>query len=184
MVTAIISALPNFLGTLKTILANSIVEPTLAEVKVQILNDEQRRIRELGAGATTFFAKASKKTKESKEKEKEKGKKYCMHCDICGHNVSDCRKLKKEKEQEAEGTTKPQGMPAPTTSSSKAITQKDSTTASANIAMALSMTQPVVHLFTALALVGGTNILSATPLADIKQEWITDSSASHTMCSN
>src|SRR5258707_3842301 len=148
-----------------------------AEVKVQILNDEQHRIRESGAGATAFFAKASKKTKESKEKE-EKGKKYCMHCDIRGHNVSDCRKLKKEKEQEAEGTTKPQGTLVPTTSSSKAITQKDSMTASANVSMALSTTQPVVRLFTALALVGGTNILSATPLADIKQEWITDSGAS------
>jgi len=78
----------NSLGTLKTILANSIVEPTPAEVKVQILNDEQCRIHKSGAGATAFFTKASKKTKESKEKEK--GKKHCTHCDIYGHDVSNC----------------------------------------------------------------------------------------------
>ncbi len=41
VVTAIILALLNSLGTLKTILANSTVEPMLAEVKAQILNDKQ-----------------------------------------------------------------------------------------------------------------------------------------------
>ncbi len=103
----IISALPNSLSALKTVLANSIIEPLPIELKAQILADEQHCVRESGIGATAFFTKASKKTKESKkEKEKEKGKKHCTHCNRSGHNVSECWKLKKE--QETGGTTKPQ----------------------------------------------------------------------------
>ncbi len=211
---AIVSALPNSLAMLKTILANSTKECSPIELKARILGDEQCRIRESGIGATAFFTKASKKTKESKDKEKEKAKKHCTHCDICGHDVSECRKLKKE--QEAEGTAKAQTSSMPTSANPKVNAPKDSTTTSANVAtalssnqhvvclfkavaqmpakgsmitpqnaaMALSTTELVIHLFMALTLVGGTNALSATPLANIKHEWITDLGASHTMCSN
>src|SRR5258707_8927213 len=82
------------------------------------------------------------------------------------------------------GTTKPQSPSGSTPPSSKAAAPKEPTTATVNIAMALSTNQPVVRLFAALALVGGATALSATPLPNVKYEWITDSGASCTMCSN
>ena len=154
MAAALISVLPSSLGPLKTVLANLSEGILPNELKAQILADEQCRIWESGVGATAFFAKASKKTKESKkEKDKEKAKKHCTHCDICGHDVSECWKLKKE--QEAEGNAKLQGSNSP---SSKTTTSKDSTTTSANVAVALPTTQPVVHLFKALALPRKVNV--------------------------
>jgi Pol polyprotein/LTR polyprotein gag-polypeptide-like protein/gag-pre-integrase-like protein/integrase-like protein len=177
---ATISALPSSLSTLKTVLANSTKEPSPSELKAQILADEQHRICKSGIGVTAFFVKTSKKSKESKEKEKEKAKKHCTHCDIRGHDINECWKFKKE--QEVDGTAKTQTPSAPTPSNPKAT--KDSTATSANVAMALSMTEPVVRLFTALALVGGISTLLVTPLVNIKYEWITDSGVSCTMCSN
>jgi hypothetical protein len=98
--SAIISALPASLGTLKTVLVNTSEEPSPAKLKAQILADEQCRIHESGIGVTAFFTKATKKTKDS-----EKTKKHCTHCNIQGHEVTECQKLKKE--QESEGSTKP-----------------------------------------------------------------------------
>ena len=133
---AIVSALPNSLAMLKTILANSTEECSPIELKARILGDEQCQIRESGIRATAFFTKASKKTKESKDKEKEKAKKHCTHCDIRGHDISECRKLKKE--QETEGMAKAQTSLMPTSVNPKVNAPKDSTTASANVATALS----------------------------------------------
>jgi LTR polyprotein gag-polypeptide-like protein len=79
IVPVIILALPASLGTLKTVLANASEEPFLAELKAQILANEQHWICESGIGKTAFFTKAAKKTKD---KDNKKVKKCCTHCNI------------------------------------------------------------------------------------------------------
>jgi hypothetical protein len=202
---AIISVLLNSLAMLKTILANSTEESSLVKIKARILGDEQHWTRESGIGATAFFTKASKKTKESKEKEKEKAKKHCTHCNIRGHDVSKCQKLKKE--QEGEGTAKAPTSSASTNANPRANAPKDFITALVNIARALPQNQPVVCLFMAITLAplkDSTAVPTNAPMtlstiqpvvclfmalalvegANIKYNWITDLGASCTMCSN
>ncbi len=91
-------ALPDSMSTLKTILYNMPSEELSSDgITTQILNDEQRRIRSSGLEVTTFYSKAGK-TGKQKAKSDEKQKEHCTHCNIRGHDVSECRRLKKEQE--------------------------------------------------------------------------------------
>jgi hypothetical protein len=118
-----------------------------------------------GMGTTTYFTKATKK-ENRKNKSGEKQKKYCTHCKICGHDTSECWKLKKE--QEAKGTANV---------ASPSITTLN-TAASAKVATVAANEEVVctIHLFQAKT--------ESPEQLDFQQHWIINSSASHTMCSN
>jgi len=134
---AIISSLPTMLSTLKIILSTANATNLSSEyVKPQIILDEQHCVRDSGVGATAFFAKASKKGKGNKKSE-EKVKKLCTHCNIQGHEVGECHKLKKQQEGKASNTTNPKGSQS---------------TATARVAIADSApTDTAVQLFSAHA---------------------------------
>jgi len=90
----IVMALPETMSTLKTILYNTQGSDLHSEGIVnQIIIDEQRRIRSSGLEVTAFYSNAGKNGK-SKGKSDDKQKQHCMHCDIRGHDISECRKLK------------------------------------------------------------------------------------------
>ncbi len=125
---AIISSLPPSMSTLRTVLSTT-SSPTAAYVLSQVILDEQRRVRESGMGATAFFAKAVKKGKGKDKKSEDKSKKYCSHCKICGHDVSECRKLKKEQEAKGGASNSPSSKP---TASAK-VASTDSTTADTTV---------------------------------------------------
>jgi transposase InsO family protein len=104
---ALINALPSSLDTLQTILGNAATLVS-ADVKSQIIEDEQRRIGRSGSDATAFFAKARNDARKGRQQNKPRGdqldkskvdksRQHCSHCDIDGHDVADCRKLKREK---------------------------------------------------------------------------------------
>jgi hypothetical protein len=78
---------------------------------------EDRLIAESGKGATAFFTKVSKRGK-GKGKSEEDAKKYCTHCKIKGHDMSECQKLKREQETKSE-TTSTAAKPDTTTASAK-----------------------------------------------------------------
>jgi transposase InsO family protein len=170
---AIISSLPPSMSTLKKIL--SYTKPsdmTTENVTSQIILDEQQRVRESGDNASAFFAKISKKGKGQKDKQGEKTKKQCTHCKMRNHEVKDCRKLKREKEQEAKGgTTESPPKPA----------------ATAKVAIADSG-DDVVHLFSAAAaeptLRDNVAFALRVQPTEVNQHWIVDSGASRTMSCN
>jgi hypothetical protein len=88
---------------LKTILART--DPLTTESVVdQILLDEEQQISDSGSTASTFFAKAKRGRRDQHEKcehnscDKPEKKKTCMCCQFNGHNITECRKLKKELE--------------------------------------------------------------------------------------
>src|SRR5258708_39452392 len=85
--------------------------------------------RRSGMGTTVFFAKAVKKGKGKDKKSEDKSKKYCSHCKIHGHDVSECRKLKKEQEAKGGASNSPSSKP---TASAK-VTSTDSTTADTTV---------------------------------------------------
>ena len=125
---AIISSLPPSMGTLKKILSNTKPsDMTTENVMSQIALDEQQRVRESGTSASAFFAKITKKGKGVKDKSGDKPKKQCTHCKMCNHEVKDCRKLQREKEQEAKGgtTASPRVLRSSCTNWKKTATQLD-----------------------------------------------------------
>jgi hypothetical protein len=100
---SLINALPATLSTLKTILFNSNTPVTTANIKQCILNNEQRCIGDSGTNTTAFFARASKKPQHECGEKRDKHEKcdpcnlskHCTHCDIDGHNITECCRLKK-----------------------------------------------------------------------------------------
>ena len=127
---ALISSLPSSFSTLKTILSTTKpTDLTVEYVKSQVILDEQRRVRESGVGATAYFAKAAKKGKKKDFQSDGQKKKKCSHCKKLGHEVGECRKLKKEKEEEAakakgDASSKPKA--ADTSASAKIAVADDS----------------------------------------------------------
>jgi hypothetical protein len=164
---AIINALPESLESLKTVLANNPVLTT-RDVKLRIINDERRRITKSGSrNAAAYYAKVNKGKCSDKDKDKGKSdKKRCAHCNFWGHDISECRKLKKEREKEddkkADATPK---------SKSKKV--------SAKIAVAddngsdNSDTKPI-RLYN----------VSDRRDANLRNDWIMDSGAMRSMSSN
>jgi hypothetical protein len=163
---AMINALPDSLETLRTVISSS---PTITTDNVtnRILSDERRRIVSSGVGATAFFAKAARKAKKGDKGKSDDAKKHCTHCNIKGHDVTECRKLKREQEEAKTAD-----------SSAKAKTSK----ASAKIAVAdddpdeSGSDSSVVRLLK----------VSHTPSTqgDLQDKWVIDSGASRTMSSN
>jgi hypothetical protein len=163
---ALISSLPSSFSTLKTILSTTKpTDLTVEYIKSQVILDEQRRVRESGAGATAYFAKAAKKGKKKDNQSDGQKKKKCTHCKKLGHDVGECRKLKKEKEEEA-AKAKTDSAPKPKAAD-----------ASAKIAVAedSDSDHDPVRLFMSQGL---------PAQGDLQRQWIVDSGASRTMCSN
>ena len=95
---AIISSLPSSFSTLKTILSTTKTTDLTSEyIKAQVILDEQQHVCESGVGATAYFAKAGKKGKK-KGNQQSDGQKKCTHCKIRGHDMGECRRLKRERE--------------------------------------------------------------------------------------
>ena len=163
---ALISSLPSSFSTLKTILSTTKpTDLTVEYVKSQVILDEQRRVRESGVGATAYFVKAAKKGKKKDSQSNGQKKKQCTHCKKLGHEVGECRKLKKEKEEEAakaktDSTPKPKASDA----SAKIAVAEDSDSDNDPIRLFMSQGSP--------------------SQGDLQRQWIVDSGASRTMCSN
>ena len=83
------------MNVLKKILSNTKPsDMTTEHVTSQIVLDEQQRVHKSGTSATVFFAKYAAKGRGKKGDKSDKGKKKCTHCKICGHEASECQKLK------------------------------------------------------------------------------------------
>jgi hypothetical protein len=86
-------------------------------------------VHESGVGATAYFVKAAKKGKKKETQSDGQKKKTCTHCKKLGHEVGECRKLKKEKEEEAakaKGDTSSKPKAAGTSASAKIAVADDS----------------------------------------------------------
>jgi hypothetical protein len=171
---AIISSLPPTLTTLKIVLSTSSATTISSEyMKSQVILDEQRRVRDSGVGVTAFFAKVSKKGKVKKKSE-DKAAKHCTHCNIRGHNISECRKLKKEQEGKASSTS--QSRPGQSTASAR-VAVADTTSSEATVQLFMAHAEPpppyTVHAFRGHP--------TPTLQLDLLQHWIIDSGASRTM---
>jgi hypothetical protein len=163
---ALISSLPSSFSTLKTILSTTKpTDLTIKYVKSQVILDEQRRVRESGVGATAYFVKAAKKGKKKDNQSDGQKKKKCTHCKKLGHEIGECRKLKKEKEDEA-AKAKSDSTPKPkaTDASAKIAVAEDSESESNPVRLFMSRGLP--------------------SQGDLQHQWIVDSGASRTMCSN
>ena len=188
MAIAIINALPASLDMLQTILAEFLGNATAlvsTDVKSQIIEDEQRCIGRSGSDATAFFAKArgnACKGKQPKHKtdqgDKPKGKLHCSHCDIAGHDITECRKLKREKAKANNATPKASdGAPKETSkASAKVAVVNDDTDDSSDFSDSSAQPPPKLR------------ILRATHCAltdeELEHAWIVDSGASRTMTPN
>ena len=165
---ALISSLPSSFSTLKTILSTTKpTDLTVEYVKSQVILDEQRRVHESGVGATAYFAKAAKKGKKKDFQSNGQKKKKCSHCKKLGHEVGECCKLKKEKEEEAakaKGDTSSKPKAADTLASAKIAVADDSNSDHDPICLFMSRGLPLQ--------------------GDLQHQWIVDSGASRTMCSN
>ena len=174
---AIISSLPSSMSTLKKILSNTKPsDMTTENIMSQIVLDEQQRVRESGTNASAFFAKIAKKGKGQKDKSGDKAKKQCTHCKFRGHDVKECRKLKKEQEEAKE-----------TKGATKESSPKPALAATAKVAVANSGDE-IVHLFSAAAAEPSPrdNVAFALRVhpTEVNQHWIIDSGASRTMSCN
>ena len=120
-------------------------------------------MRESGVGATAYFVKAAKKGKK-KDSQSDGQKKKCTHCKKLGHEVGECRKLKKEKEEAAKAKTDSTPKPKASDVSAKIAVAEDSDSDSDPIRLFMSQGSP--------------------SQGDLQHQWIVDSGASRTMCSN
>ena len=90
--------LPDSMETLRTILSTTEPSEISTEAVVsKIIFDERRRVRASGVGTDAYFAKAAKKGQSASDDREKK----CAHCNKHGHDVSECRKLKKEQESQS-----------------------------------------------------------------------------------
>jgi len=123
-------------------------------------------VRKSGFGATAYFTKATKRGKKGGDEPDKQKKKKCTYCKIRGYDVSECRKLKKEQEE------------AKAKASGDSTTKPKPADASAKIAVAEEPTSDsdTVRLFKVSQ---GLSVQG-----DLQHQWIVDSGASRTMCSN
>lgn len=134
-----------------------------------------------------FFAKAKKGKGRDKrgDRDRDRNKKKCTHCNHKGHNVSECRKLKREEEKKEQAKAAIASTPDDSSSS-------DST---AKAAVARVPTEEVVHLFRATAVeappvetaYAGVERVNMTKMdletSDFQDTWLVDSGASRIMSS-
>src|SRR6266403_4176746 len=164
----IVMALPESMSTMKTILYNTTgAALTSDNIIAQILNDEQWRIRSSGLEVTVFYSKASAAGKKQRKK--------CTHCNIRGHDVSECRKLKAKRDAKTSSRgKKPKALPAPSSAKvAKAGSDSDASNTDGPTIYHASITKQ--------GLIATEHALTSR---DIQGHWIVDSRASRTMCSH
>jgi hypothetical protein len=191
--------LPESMATLKAILSHTdSAKLTSTAVTNEILVDEARRIRVGGGDAIAYFAKAA--SWKAKSRDGNRGNdKYCTHCNKRGHDISECRKVKKENEEKEKAAA--------------ASTTNNSGTADTTVTAAIARTTPgddIIRLFRAIAVTmpepeqptstepniekseaemwAGIEHVTKTQadlkLDDLTHRWLIDSGASQTMCSH
>jgi hypothetical protein len=193
--------LPPSWNTLKTVLAH--VEDkklTSKGVIAQILAEEHRCIREDGGDAKAYYAKSLGKGKGKPKRRKEK---ECSHCDRKGHDVSECYKLKQEKEEKekASKANSRSGTPSSSKSSNKSSSGKSSSSkststkiAEANTDSSESDSDDTVQVYMART-TSTPHALEPTiervyktkaelSRSNLQNGWLIDSGASRTMCSH
>jgi hypothetical protein len=184
----IVMKLPESMATLKAILSHTdSTKLTSNAVINEILVDEARRIRVGGGDATAFFAKAAGKRDKNRESNWDPNK-NCTHCNRRGHDITDCRKLKREKEKE-EKTAKEKATSSDAAASANANATATNTTATAAIAKVPS-NDDIIRLFRATAIeehYAGTERIHTTRTEletdDLLNNWLVDSGASRMMSS-
>ena len=93
--------LPESYSTLRTVLTSSdSTKISSGWVVDQVIAEEHHRISQSGGNATAFFTKP-KKDKSGRNTNYQK----CSYCKRKGHEKSDCRKLKKEQEEQRAAET-------------------------------------------------------------------------------
>jgi hypothetical protein len=167
----IVMALPETMLTLKTILYNTRGTDLISDGIIhQILIDEQCRVQALRLAATAYYTKAAKTGKQ-----RSKPNKHCFHCNIRGHNMSKCHKLKKQQESKAvSGPKKLKALPSPSANVTTTNSDSDKETIHIlHIAIASGLDEPVVIAFN-----------KALKFDDLTVKWVIDPGASCTMCSH
>jgi len=194
----IVLCLPDSYTMLKTVLSSlDSTKATSKGMTSQILAEECRHIHLLGGNVVAFYMKAKK---GNKHQHPERNKKKCSHCKKKGHKKSECRKLQKEKEEEATKASNAKPLTYSTNSSTALAKVVVTTTA---------LKDDIIHLFQAIA------VPTTTPWSDpsdlfhsdmttdpqpwiehvcmaheehaspeLMEEWIMDSRASWIMCSH
>jgi hypothetical protein len=192
--------LPPSWNTLKTVLAHAEEgKQTSKGVIAQILAEEHRCIREDGGDAKAYYAKSLGKGKNRQ------GNKKCSHCDRKGHNVSECRILKQEQEEEASKPDSRSGTPSSGKASRKSSSSKSSSSrasASAKVANADtsddsdSGSDKNAKVYMARTVSAPPNPVTERAVervymtkaelrrSNLQHGWLIDSGASRTMCSH
>jgi len=178
----IVLKLPDSMATLKTILsATEASEISTEAVVSQIILDEQRRVRASGVGTIASFDKAAKKGWSASDDCEKK----CTHCNKRGHDISECRKLKREQESKGARNSSVSSTAAPPASANighAASTPGDNTghpflaadVEYTGVAIVLSDTEHVPS----------TTSSESTADHKLKHQWIMGSGYTRTMCSN
>ena len=109
------------------------------KVITQILAEEHRRICKDGRDAKAYYTKSLGKRKGKPKYRKEK---ECSHCDRKGHDISECYKLKQEKEEKekASKANSRSGTPFLSKGSNKSSSGKSSSSKSASAKIAKANT--------------------------------------------
>ena len=177
----IVLKLPNSMTALKTTLFDIGASEISTEAVVsQIILDEQRRVRASGVGTATYFARAAERGQPASNGREKK----CTHCNKRGHNVSECRKLKREQESRGvpnSSVPSAAAPPAPANIGHVASPSGDNTSLAADI-----------ELTTGVAIVSSDieDVPSAVTPSDstagheLKHQWMMGIVATHTMCPN
>jgi hypothetical protein len=177
----IVLKLPDSMTTLKTTLFDIGASEISTEAVVsQIVLDEQRRVRASGVGTAAYFARAAERGQSaSKGREKK-----CTHCNKRGHNVSDCRKLKREQESRGvrnSSVSSAAAPPAPANTGHAASPSGDNTSLAGDaeltigVAIVCSDTEDVPSTVTPS---------ESTADPELKLQWMMGTAATHTMCPN
>ena len=174
----IVLKLPDSMTTLKTTLFDIGASEISTEVVVsQITLDEQRRVRASGVGTAAYFARAAENGQSASNGREKK----CTHCKKRGHDVSECRKLKREQESRGVRVSSTVVSPAPANIGHAASTSGDNTSLAADAELTVGVT---IVCSDTVDLPSTVTPSESTAGHEIKHQWMMGTAATHTMCPN
>lgn len=150
-------------------LADTQSTASTSDVKAHILHNKQHHIIESGSTVATFFAKAGKKLQRDNRHERTIEKpassntsKSCTHCKFSSHDILECRKLKHALKAARESESN--------LSAKLAITNREDNDSDSETTISSTET--------------ACTLLSISDWDNIGNQWILDSGAMCSMCSN
>jgi hypothetical protein len=177
----IVLKLPDSMTTLKTTLFDIGASDISTEAVVsQIVLDEQRRVRASSVGTAAYFARAAENGQSASNGREKK----CTYCNKRGHNVSECRKVRREQESRGvrnSSVSSAAAPPAPANIGHAASPSGDNTSLAADaeltigVAIVSSDTEDLPSTVTSSESTAGP---------ELKNQWMMGTAATHTMCPN